>query len=118
MNYIVDPSWVYWMNVADAAKWISAIVGGICAIALIIGVPIAIYESCEDRPWHDEVKKWALPCIIASVVLIAIAVFVPSKKTLITMKVAELATKENIDMTAQQLKEIVDYIINAIKELK
>ncbi len=37
---------------------------------------------------------------------------------IITMKVAELATKENIALTAQQLKEIVDYIINALKELK
>ena len=106
------------MNVSDAVKWMSAIIGGICAVCCVISIPISIFESVDDHPWNDGVKKWAIPLIVMSMVLVAIAVFAPSKQTLITMKVAELATKENVTLTAQQLKEIVDYIINAMKELK
>lgn len=113
MNYIVDPSWVYWMNVADAIKCVALIVGGVFGIISVIGIPIML--DCND--WED-VRKWAIPFIVSAAVLLLAGVFIPSKKTMITMKVAELATKENITMTAQQLKEIVDYIINAIKELK
>lgn len=113
MNYIVDPSWVYWMNVADAIKCVVLVVGGTFGLISIIAIPITL--GCND--WED-VRKWAIPFIVSAAVLLLAGVFIPSKKTMITMKVAELATKENITLTAQQLKEIVDYIINAIKELK
>ena len=113
MNYIVDPSWVYWIGIAEAAKIISLVVGGLLWIICLIAVPIFV----DDGEWED-VKKWAMPFIAVAFVLVIIGVFIPSKQTLITMKVAELATKENVTLTANQLKEIVDYIINALKELK
>lgn len=113
MNYIVDPSWVYWMNVADAIKCVAMVVGGVFGLISIIATPVMLADY--DR---EDVRKLVIPFIVLTAVLLLAGVFIPSKKTLITMKVAELATKENITLTAQQLKEIVDYIINAIKELK
>ena len=113
MEYIVDPSWVYWMNVADAVKIAALVGGGTFTIMSIIATPI--FLDCGE--WKD-VKKWAMPFMVAAVVLLLAGIFIPSKQTLIAMKVAEMATKENVTMTAQQLKEIVDYIINAVKELK
>lgn len=117
MNYIVDPSWVYWMNISDVMKMMCLIIGGIGIIALIIGVPVCLAEAFDEDD-YAKIRKWAIPIASISITLILAGVFIPSKETLITMKVAELATKENIALTAQQLKEIVDYIINALKELK
>ena len=117
MNYIVDPSWVYWMNISDAMKMVCLLIGGIGMVAMIIAVPICVAEAFDDSDYAT-IRKWAIPIASVSIILILAGVFIPSKETLITMKVAELATKENITLTAQQLKEIVDYIINALKELK
>lgn len=117
MNYIVDPSWVYWMNVANVMKVLCLIIGGVGIAAMSIAVPICVSDSFDDVDYAT-IRKWAIPIASVSIILILAGVFIPSKETLITMKVAELATKENITLTAQQLKEIVDYIINALKELK
>ncbi len=117
MNYIVDPSWVYWMNISNVMKTMCLIIGGIGMAAIIIGVPVCLAEAFDEDD-YAKLRKWAIPVASISLILILAGVFIPSKETLITMKVAELATKENITLTAQQLKEIVDYIINALKELK
>ena len=117
MNYIVDPSWVYWMNISNVMKIMCLIIGGVGIMAMIIAVPVSLAEAFDEEDYAT-IRKWSIPIASVSIILILAGVFIPSKETLITMKVAELATKENITLTAQQLKEIVDYIINALKELK
>ena len=117
MNYIVNPSWVYWMNISNVMKVMCLIIGGVGIAAMIIGVPVCLAEAF-DKEDYAKIRKWVIPIASVSIILVLAGVFIPSKETLITMKVAELATKENITLTAQQLKEIVDYIINALKELK
>ena len=117
MNYIVDPSWVYWMNISNVMKVMCLIIGVIGMVAMILGVTVCLTEAFDEED-YAKIRKWAIPIASISIILILAGVFIPSKETLIAMKVAELATKENIDLTAQQLKEIVDYIINALKELK
>ena len=117
MNYIVDPSWVYWMNISNVMKIMCLIIGGVGIVAMMIAVPVSLAEAFDDDD-YAAIRKWAVPIVSVSIILILAGVFIPSKETLITMKVAELATKENVALTAQQLKEIVDYIISALKELK
>lgn len=117
MNYIVDPSWVYWMNISNVMKIMCLIIGGVGIIALIIGVPVCLAEAFDEDDYAT-IRKWSIPIASVSIILVLAGLFIPSKETLIAMKVAELATKENVQLTAQQLKEIVDYIINALKELK
>lgn len=110
MNYIIDPSWVYWMSVADAVKFFAIIAGASGIILMGIFIPISIADECE---W-SKMKKWAIPCCAVSAALILIGIFIPSQETLIGMKAAELATKENIELTAQQLKELIESIMIAI----
>jgi len=60
-------------------------------------------------------RKWMKPLFIIGIAMIVISIFVPSKQTSIEMLVARTATFENVDWTVSQVKEIVDYIVNAIK---
>ena len=117
MNYIIDPSWVYWMNISNGVKMLCLIIGGVGIVVMIIAVPVCLAEAFDGDDYAT-IRKWSIPIASVSIILVLAGVFIPSKETLITMKVAELATKENITLTVQQLKEIVDYIINALKELK
>ena len=117
MNYIVDPSWVYWVEISSSLKVLCLLIGGLGIVAMIIAVPVCLAEAFDEDD-YAKIRKWAIPIASVSIIFVLAGVFIPSKETLITMKVAELATKENIALTAQQLKEIVDYIINALKELK
>lgn len=52
------------------------------------------------------------------VVCLVLTICIPDKETLISMKIASLATKENISLTADAIKELVDYIVDAISKIK
>lgn len=117
MNPIIDPMWFYWLSVCDAAKWTCVIIAGIMAFASIVIFPI----------WHDELFgeeehklfKKTLTIVITSTILVtALAVFIPSKQTMIEMQIAKLATYDNAQWTVDSIKGIVDYVIEAVKNTK
>ena len=128
MNYIINPSWFYWLGVVNSmrgfmlAAFIVAII--IIGVALII-IPVNVklirdYPSISD----DERKvvrffiralKIAIGVCVASVLFL---VFVPSKETLIEMMIAKQATYENATWTVDALKSAVDYVVQAIQSLK
>lgn len=128
MNYIINPSWFYWLGVVNSmrgfmlAAFIVAIV--IIGVALII-IPVEV-KMIQDFPTMcaDERKavmfftkalKVAIGvCILAALFL----VFVPSKDTLIEMMIAKQATYENATWTLDALKSAVDYVVQAIQSLK
>ena len=63
-------------------------------------------------------RKWMIISFIFVIVSLPFVIFIPSKDTLIYMKVAELCTKDNIKITTDAIKETADYVINAIKTIK
>ena len=128
MNYIINPSWFYWLGVVNSmrgfmlAAFIVAII--IVGVALIV-IPWNTYIIREfPRVSDDERKtlqfftkalKLAIGvCIAAALFLI----FVPSKDTLIEMMIAKQATYENATWTLDALKSAVDYVVQAIQSLK
>lgn len=128
MNYIINPSWFYWLGVVNSmrgfmlAAFIVAII--IVGVALIV-IPWNTYIIREfPRVSDDERKtlqfftkalKLAIGvCIAAALFLI----FVPSKDTLIEMMIAKQATYENATWTVDALKSAVDYVVQAIQSLK
>jgi len=121
MKPIVDPSIFYWMSVADDVIFV-AIAGAV--ITTIITIIIATYialEACDlDDCWKEfrKRKRFFVPIIIIDVFLIIVAVFVPSKNTIIEMIVAKSVTPDAITNGVQSVKETVDYIIQKIAELK
>lgn len=128
MNYIINPSWFYWLGVVQSmrgfmlAAFIVAII--VVGVALIV-IPLEL-KIIQDFPTMcaDERKAVMLftkalkisigVCIVSALFLI----FVPSKDTLIEMMIAKQATYENATWTLDALKSAVDYVVQAIQSLK
>lgn len=126
MNYIIDPKWVYWIGVCENAGFFVYVIGAILAIVSIGAWVAYAFWRVEDYCCgdDDEIKfnknfiKWNVIATISSILFFAIGSFIPSQDTLVMMKVAEIATYENVGLTVDKLKEITDYIIEAIKSIK
>ena len=119
MDYIINPAWFYWIEVADTIKAISI---GAMVILLIASIVLAATAKI-DHDFHDDDecdrKKTVLfICLVGIAVSSLVCIFTPSRNTLIEMQIAKLATKGNVELTIDKVKEIVDYIINAMKEMK
>lgn len=128
MNYIINPSWFYWLGVVNSmrgfmlAAFIVAIIIVGAALILIPWYTDMIREfptMCADerkavRFFTKALKVGIGVCVIAGLFL----VFVPSKETLIEMMIAKQATYENTTWTVDALKSAVDYVVQAIQSLK
>lgn len=62
-------------------------------------------------------KNILITIIVISLVIFTLLAFIPSRETLIAMQVKELATLENYNWTVEQLKGLVDYIVEAINKI-
>ena len=128
MNYIINPSWFYWLGVIESMRhfMIAAFIISIAAIIVaIVIVPVDMRMIREFPDMSDDERKtvqfFTKALKIAIVVLVIsglILMFVPSKETLIEMMIAKQATYENATWTLDTLKSAVDYIIQAIQSLK
>ena len=114
-EYIINPSWFYWANVAGELKTLCfiAIFASIIAIILLVLWAVDCFKN-EKRI----IKKALIISVSILVVSIIGAVFIPSKETLVSMMVAKWATRENIQAGIETIKDIVDYIIEGIKSIK
>lgn len=128
MNYIINPSWFYWLGVVESMRYfmIAAFIISIAAIIVaIIIVPVDMRMIRDFPDMSDDERKsvqfftkvlktaiWAL--VISGLILL----FVPSKETIIGMMIAKQATYENATWTLDALKSAVDYVIQAMQSLK
>lgn len=119
MDYIINPSWFYWIEVADYIKGCAIVAAVILLIAAIVLAIVA--KTDDDFMEHEDAKKkrkvMAI-CLVALALFSVVGIFVPSKQTLIEMMIAKTATHDNVSWTIEQVKQAVDYVISAIKEIK
>lgn len=128
MTHVINPMWFYLCSVSDTVKALSiaatvAIVI-VCLVCFGLGV-FGIVESldCGCSEDDDEYKagvkllNLARKCIIPLVIALVLSVFVPSEKTLYKMMVANVATYENIDLTAETIEDAFDHVIEKLVEL-
>lgn len=127
MNYIINPSWFYWLNVVDGLRTAftaASIVFGVVEVTMTIITCMHYFQGKDygkDDPDYKMAKALIKPLIITGIVtLVSIiaAVFIPSRETLIEMQVAKFVTYENAELGIDAVKSIIDYIINAIQSLK
>lgn len=115
MNYIINPSWFYWLNMVGSLREVSlglAIAAAI--IALILGL-LVITDCLYDEDLTKRCCRLLKGLAIFTGIMVLLFVFLPSKNTLIEMQVARFATHENAEWTVDAIKSAVDYIIEAIK---
>jgi len=113
MEYYVDPSWIYWINTIDSLRVVFI---ALTILSVIFG--ITWFIACAGAEEYNALKKGEIISISVFIISLLAIIFVPSKQVLIEIEIAKLATKENIQLTVDSLKEITDYIINAIATLK
>ena len=125
-NYIVDPSVFYGINVLAILQTVLAVFGSIligAGIGTLIAYFYHIYDIdsyCQEsqvkyRRKANACKKATIKLLCAGIPLVLLAVFIPGKSTSIEMMVARTATFDNVDWTVQQVKEVIDYIVSALK---
>ena len=128
MNYIINPSWFYWLGVVESMRHFMVavfIVSIVVVVASAIIIPMNISMIHEFPDFSDDERKTvqfftkALKIAIGVLAISGLVlVFVPSKETLIEMMIAKQATYENATWTLDTLKSAVDYVIQAIQSLK
>ena len=117
MDYIINPSWFYWLSVAEATKIVSFIIAGIAmlvTVVFMIGMLENIQYGEQDEDYIRHKKIFKIFIAVAIVFFVA-GILIPSRQTLIEMMVAKFATYENARLTEQAIKDAVDYIISAVK---
>ena len=118
MDYIINPAWFYWIEVSNTAKVVTAITMIALIIAcIVLACMMGVSYGIDDREYKT-CKKNLVRCFIFAVISAFVFIIIPSKSTLMEMQIARLATRSNVDLTVEKVKEIVDYIINAMKEMK
>ena len=121
MDYIINPSWFYWLQVVDSLRTAFIATAACSTIACIILWVVACYDLgwCEpDDKDYRRHKRIAIILTPVSVFAILLVVFTPSKDTLIEMQIARYATKQNVEFGVEAIKSATDYVIHAIQQLK
>lgn len=135
MNYIINPNWFYWLQVINGLNVAFEIIAGLSCFATAVLAVLALVNYFAGKDYRDRVDEFGKPTdsdwlsflsmakvtlVFATIALVTliISIFIPSKETLISMMIAKYATKENLSMTVEGIKSAVDYIVNAIKEIK
>ena len=123
-NYIINPQVFYWINVLDSLQIAFDFIGLMFAILFVCLIITWVCNAIEaakgfedNKVYMKTCKTWAIITGIISFVLIMASVFIPGRTTSIEMLIAKTATYDNVNWTVQQVKDIVDYIINAIKSI-
>ena len=128
MTHVINPMLFYWCSVSDTAQALAIIATimliVVCLVFLFVGAfhigEAFNYEGGEDsNDYKVGVKflNWAQKCIVPLVVLLMLSIFIPSEKTLYKMMVANVATYENIDLTAETIEDAFDHVIDKLIEL-
>ena len=119
MNYIINPSWFYWLGIANGTKTMFFVIAGIAAVGTVFGLVLmatTIEYGTNDEDYKNG-KRIAKVCGIIAVVFALVGMLIPSKQTMIEMMVAKFATYENAQWTVDAVKSVVDYIVEAIKSI-
>lgn len=118
MTYIINPAWFYWLNVANTLKIVIAVaVGIVCFIFLGIFLTSwldGFYDEDEERKIKNLLKRLGISLAVMVVALI----FIPSRQTLMEMMIAKQLTVQNVEVGIDAIKSAVDYIVQAIAEVK
>ena len=124
-NYIINPSVFYWINTLNSFKIILSVIGWLLIFGSLTAIVIWAYNYSQYKCGYEDYKNHATTCkkitiftAVAGLTLVVITAFLPGKTTSIEMLIAKTSTFDNVNWTVQQIKEVTDYIVNAINTIK
>lgn len=122
MKPIINPVAIYVINLMGSLR-VGLIVGAVIFAALTIFCAAEYMDIKDGNSEEDKqltrkffhASKRFLICFVLTFILV---IFVPSKDTCVEMLVASYVTPDNIDAGVEKTKEMVDYIVEKIKEVQ
>lgn len=120
MNYIIHPAIFYLISVANSIKMAGIVFGFLLVVCIIVYI-IIYFVTIDDEEYQEPLKKHkniVYILVIGAAICLCIGLLLPSKETSYAMLVAKIANKENLTMTQQTIKEIVDYIVQSFNLIK
>ena len=106
------------MNALGAVRIFVFVIAFLLSAAVFVRCLFLFADDCFYQPDEDDKKKIKLTLMygVGLAVLWAVFVFIPSKETLIEMKVAEMATYDNVQLASETIKEFITDIVNIIEK--
>ena len=108
-NPIINPWFFYMADTMDSCKFVCEVLAAclvifmVCA-ALILWLDDGYYFSKDKRPSFK-------PFIVTTIIMLILAVFIPSKTTVYKMEAAKLVTHETVEKSLDYIDHIVDRFI-------
>lgn len=127
MTYIINPWFFYFASLLDSFWTLASIVLFLAIIGTVgFGIWWVMEAYVSDFFVHDDneppfakfCKKMIKASVIATIISAVLMVVVPTEETVDKMMISSFITKENIEKTKGEAKEIVDYITEKAIELK
>lgn len=127
MTYIINPWFFYFASLLDSFWTLVSIVLFLAIIGTVgFGIWWVMEAYASDFFVHDDneppfakfCKKMIKVSVIATIISAVLMVVVPTEETVDKMMISSFITKENIEKTKEEAKEIVDYIAEKAIELK
>ena len=119
MDYIIDPMWFYWLQVADAVNGICGILTIILGVALVLMgvfyVCLAIFGGDDYTDECAKLFKYIKRLATVFAITMLCVIFVPSKRTFVEMEIAKHATYSNVESVKEQIKDAADYILDRLE---
>lgn len=122
MEPIINPWLIYLLNIISTLKTFFAVLGFVMVIATMISIVVfmSIAEDYDFNPENKIVSRLKKKCIIIfalTVISILMAILLPDKETLYTMLVFNYITPNNIDLGVENVKTLIDYVVETIQKL-
>ena len=127
MTYIINPWFSYFASLLDSFWTLVSIV---LFLAIIGAVGFSVWWVMEaynsdffvhddnEPPFAKFCKKMIKASVIATIISAVLMIVVPTEETVNKMMISSFVTKENVEKTKEEAKEIIDYIAEKAIELK
>jgi hypothetical protein len=122
MNPIISPLTIYLINLMEP---LHAVFIGTCIVFFVLGILNGIDYLDNKDSSTEKYQKQAQKALgrtrrmaVICVLCMLLAVFVPSKNTIIEMIVAQHITVDNLNAGEEKLKDAIDYLVDKVKETK
>lgn len=121
MKPIINPLWVYFIDVLSSLKPILItllILSGCLLVVFVIWYVLTCGgEYSNEEYLMQPFKKSAKVCLIISIISMIGIVVIPTKETMYTMMALEQVTPDNISAIGKTGENIIDYITDKIDQV-